>query len=61
MRYVSANALGDKDIDLFDPTTEHQLSILRESCLAAKEIPPPAPPTGGLGNTLVGVVGGLGG
>ncbi|WP_051027571.1 Hsp70 family protein [Nocardia higoensis] len=38
MRYVLANALGDRDIDPFDPVTERRLAILRENCRAAKEI-----------------------
>ncbi|WP_067852299.1 Hsp70 family protein [Nocardia shimofusensis] len=38
MRYVLANALGDRDIDPFDPATERRLAVLRENCRAAKEI-----------------------
>ncbi|MBF6356445.1 Hsp70 family protein [Nocardia higoensis] len=38
MRYVLANALGDRDIDPFDPATERRLALLRENCRAAKEI-----------------------
>uniref|UniRef100_UPI00319D8D3A Hsp70 family protein n=1 Tax=Nocardia sp. No.11 TaxID=3128861 RepID=UPI00319D8D3A len=37
MRYVLANALGDRDIDPFDPVVEAELSALRARCRNAKE------------------------
>ncbi|MBF6175499.1 Hsp70 family protein [Nocardia blacklockiae] len=37
LRYVLANALGDYDLDPFDPVVESELSALRQRCRKAKE------------------------
>ncbi|MFD3703399.1 Hsp70 family protein [Nocardia sp. NPDC058658] len=37
MRYVLGHALGDKEIDPFDPVVETELAALRERCRTAKE------------------------
>ncbi|WP_227979286.1 Hsp70 family protein [Nocardia spumae] len=36
MRYVLANALGERDFDPFDPVVEQELAVLRNRCAAAK-------------------------
>ncbi|AHH22040.1 Hsp70-like protein [Nocardia nova SH22a] len=36
MRYVLANAMGEKDFDPFDPVVERELSALRRRCALAK-------------------------